>query len=495
MAHAGGQQERVLEAVPRSAGQKRLQPGRVPGDAGSTLKRVEIALAVVVVGTTLAFGGVQPITYSLMEVVLFLALLVAILKSRREDDPGLRLPVWPVLFGLLAVVQIIPLPFAVVARLSPARALDPRFAYLPHDQWSWTTLSIYPHDTWLSLIKFLAYLSAFVLAAYVFDSRRRKSTLVLVLMILGGLEAAYGLLQYLADWQKIFTYTKIDYRSDATGTYINHNHFAGLIELTLPLVIASVFYFFQLWSENRGRRAGLNGGSSAGIQSLFYLFLAAIMTVGLLCSHSRGGILSAAASILFVAVLGLIVVLSKQKSGGGVWALGVTVFLTCVVGYGLWVGLDPVLSRFELIHDPGYLEVEGRLGVWKSDLGLVRDYPVVGTGLGTFGLGFRRYQTTGLNYFFDHAHNDYLEFASDMGLPGAVLLFAPMFYLLGRMVVSCLNDPRRYRRAITLGCIGSTLALLVHSVLDFNLQIPANALVLAVILGIGYKAVCLEPRT
>src|SRR5205823_2604382 len=83
----------------------------------------------------------------------------------------------------------------------------------------------------------------------------------------GGFEAAYGLVQYLTGWQKIFTYTKIDYRSDATGTYINHNHYAGFIELALPLVVASVFYFFQLWSEARGKRAvpGIRG--SAGIQS------------------------------------------------------------------------------------------------------------------------------------------------------------------------------------------------------------------------------------
>src|SRR5439155_24800026 len=187
--------------------------------------------------------------------------------------------------------------------------------------------------------------------------------------------------------------TKLDYRSDATGTYINHNHYAGFIELALPLVVASVFYFFQLWSEARGKRAvpGIRG--SAGIQSLSYLFLALLMVVAVLCSHSRGGILGSGISIIFVAVLALIVVLSKQRAGGGVWALGVILFLTCVVGYGLWIGLDPVLSRFEIIHDPGYLEAEGRLGVWKSAVRLVRDYPLTGTGLGTFGLGFRRYQT------------------------------------------------------------------------------------------------------
>jgi O-antigen ligase len=92
----------------------------------------------------------------------------------------------------------------------------------------------------------------------------------------------------------------------------------------------------------------------------------------------------------------------------------------------------------------------------------------------------------------NHAHNDYLEFASDTGLLGVALLFLPILYLLAKMIISFLDDPRRYRRSITLGCIGSSLALLIHSMTDFNLQVPANALIFAVVLGIGYKATCVE---
>jgi O-antigen ligase len=168
--------------------------------------------------------------------------------------------------------------------------------------------------------------------------------------------------------------------------------------------------------------------------------------------------------------------------------------LLVLIGYGLWVGLDPVLARFEETREPGYLQMEGRIGLWKDTLRLVRDHPLVGTGLGTYGTAFRRYQTTLVGRHADHTHNDYLEFTSETGLAGAALLFLPILYLLIRMIVSFLNDPRRYRRAVTLGCIGSTLALLTHSVTDFNLQIPANALIFAVVLGVGYKAACVEPR-
>ena len=93
-----------------------------------------------------------------------------------------------------------------------------------------------------------------------------------------------------------------------------------------------------------------------------------------------------------------------------------------------------------------------------------------------------------------HAHNDYLEVAAETGWAGAALLFVPIAVLFVRMVVSFLDDPRQYRRAVTLGCIGSILAMLVHSLIDFNLHIPANALIFACVLGIGYKASCLERR-
>ncbi len=455
-------------------------------------KTLEIILALVIIGVTLDFGGVQPLTYSLVEVVLFLALVLLLFKRTRQNKMVLPLPLWPVLFGLLIALQTIPIPPALVVRLSPARILDSDLgSSVVQGYRAWKPLSIYPHGTVLALVKILAYLCAFLLAAYLFDSRKRKSTLLLALISLGGFEAAYGIVQYLTGWQKIFMFTKQSYTQEATGTYINHNHFAGFLELTLSFAVASVFYFFQIWSESRHAGPGRHvpkTSSSAGFQSIFYLFLLVIMVVGVVFSRSRGGILATVFTVVFVAML------AQLKSRRKVWTLGVFFFLICVVGYGIWIGLDPVLARFEQIQAPGYLQMEGRISTWRDALRLVRDYPLMGTGLGTFGLSFRRYQTAMVNFYFEHAHNDYLEFASDTGLVGVALLFLPIMYLLARMIISFLDDPRRYRRAVTLGCIGSTLALLLHSITDFNLQIPANALIFAVVLGIGYKVACIERR-
>jgi len=448
-------------------------------------KALEIVLALLIVGVTLAFGGVQPIAYSLMEVVLFLAVLALLLKQTGRGEVRLHLPVWPVLFVFLVILQLVPLPVGLVGALSPARLADVKAGALLAGPPAWTTLSVYPHDTLLNLMRWLAYIAGFVLAAQVFDARQGRSLLLRALILLGCFEAGYGIVQYTTGWQKIFTFTKKYDLEEATGTFINRNHFAGLLELTLPLVLAAAFYSFQIWSR---RRRMSHGGrlpeeeSSAGFQALFYLFLLVLMVVAVIFSRSRMGILVTVFSIVFLAVL------AQLKIRRKVWMLGVFVFLACVLAYGVWIGLNPVLARFEAMRDPAFLQIEGRVAIWRDGVRMIRDYPLTGTGLGTFAVAFRRYQTGRVERLVDHTHNDFLEVASDTGLPGALLLFLPIFYLLGKMVVSFLSDARGYRRAVLLGCIGSTLGLLIHSLTDFNLQIPSNALIFSVILGTGYKA-------
>ncbi len=455
-------------------------------------KQIEIALAVIIVGATLAFGGVQPLTYSLLEIAVFAILATVLVKQTRRGRIQLAAPVWTLIFAGLVVCQMIPLPTSWIKSLNPQRLLPSNIRGLEPGLHSLTTLSIYPHATALDLAKLLAYISAFILAAYVFDSRQRKSLLVRVLIFLGLFEAAYGIVQYLTGWQKIFSYQKIYYTNSGTGTFINHNHFAGFLELTFPFMLASVFYYFQIWQEGRRRgpaRRDSAAMTSAGVQVLLLGFLFIVTIIAVIFSRSRGGILATFLTIVFI---GLLAQLKTKKKA---WMLGLAVFVLIAVGYGLWIGLNPVVSRFMAFKGGvNYLEAEGRLSFWQSSLGLIRQHPVFGIGLGAFQWAFSHFQTTFLTYTVDHAHNDYVEIIAETGILGAALLFIPILGLLARMIHSFLTDSRRYRPSVTLGCIGATLALLIHSVTDFNLHVPANALVFAVVLGIGYKAACLERR-
>lgn len=141
-----------------------------------------------------------------------------------------------------------------------------------------------------------------------------------------------------------------------------------------------------------------------------------------------------------------------------------------------------------------FLHMEARTSIWEDSLRLARDYPLTGTGMGTFGTAFRGYQTGVVNNYVDHPHCDYIELMSETGLVSVTMILVSILYLLVRMVISFLGDSHGYRRSVVLGCIGSSLALLIRGFTDFNLQIPANALILGIVLGIGEKAACVEPR-
>jgi O-antigen ligase len=453
-------------------------------------RNLEFILALILVGTSLAFGGVQPIGYSLAEILIFLVVVVFLWNQKRQGRISLSLPVWPLLFVLWVALQLIPLPQSFLSAVSPANRLTQAWlAPIPHAS-TWGTLSISPAATLLGFFKVLAYLGVFVIVIHLFDSGRRKSTIVTSLIALGCFEAGYGILQYLLGWNKIFGYTNPYDSWVAFGTYINRNHLAGLMDLTFPFAFAAAFYSYQLWSDARRRAASTKAGGESPLEFriVFYLFLAVIMVIGVVFSNSRGGILSVSFALIALSVLTLLKV--RRRS----WGLVIAGLVTLALAFSLWIGIGDILHRFVNMSQAEYEGTLTRSMMWSDTVQLFRHNPIVGTGLGTFEDALRPFQRHLVNLTIDHAHNDYLELAAETGLIGAFLLFVPIFYLLIRMIIFFLKDHRRYRSAILLGCIGSTLGLLIHSLFDFNLQVPANAMIFAAVLGIGYKAACLEPR-
>jgi hypothetical protein len=128
-------------------------------------KALEAILILVVIGSTLAFGGVESPAYSLMEAGVFFCLLLLLIRQTRQGRISLQLPVCPVLFVAWVILQLIPLSRGVVGILSPQRAEDVGPALVSQNLHTSLALSIYSHDTLIGLFKLLAYLCAFVLAA------------------------------------------------------------------------------------------------------------------------------------------------------------------------------------------------------------------------------------------------------------------------------------------------------------------------------------------
>jgi O-antigen ligase len=283
------------------------------------------------------------------------------------------------------------------------------------------------------------------------------------LVLVGVLEAFLGLLQYFLVPGWIFNFQNPFYRS--SGTLINHNHFAGLLEMLIPVALACAY----IATERFGDFA----------RSYMSVLAASFMGLAVLFAISRMGILSAVTTILF---LGFIVrVRHSQKRLPTGLALGV---IGLVLAGALWIGIDSVVLRYSELAGSEALLREGRVLVFADTIRMIKANPL-GIGIGRYQDVFRQYQTYRPELLFDHAHNDYLETIAEWGLPIAITFWVSLFFLLYRSVRAFFTVSLIEQRGALLACIGAILSILVHSLTDFNLQIPSNAMLFFTFVGIG----------
>ncbi len=152
----------------------------------------------------------------------------------------------------------------------------------------------------------------------------------------------------------------------------------------------------------------------------------------------------------------------------------------------MWLGLDPVLNR---ISD---LSPRARYDVYLDTINMTKDFPVYGTGMGTFQYVYPGYKTLQSQLYYDHAHNDYLELVSDNGLVGFVIVLSAFIMFFWKTWERWWERRHYYAKGVALGGVCSVIAIIAHSFTDFNLHIPANALFLSIILGLTHNTVNLK---
>jgi O-antigen ligase len=438
---------------------------------------VETGLYLAIWTAVLAFGGASPPFFFPTQFIILGLGVVVLSASLRTPDDYNHFPIL-IPFSLIALVllQIVPIPVLPGLRsAAPRSALGWRHS---------NTLSIAPYQTVSALLLLITYVMTFYLVLWTCERREAKKRLVYALLALGAFEAFYGLIQYLTGWQQIFLYVKKYYVQDATGTYINRNHFAGFLEMALPFAIT-----MGLRRAGKLRQAIQRSATKARsllsspelLPLVGLLFVAVTIFAGLVFSRSRMGILSSLVSI------GMVLALAGSSSPSKrTRAVVAALFFLGVMGIVVWVGTDPVINRFETLGQEYSQAGQNRISIWRDTLKLVRQHPVLGTGLGTFAVAYTSVQTVFLTQLVDHAHCDYLELASELGLPGGMLLFGSIFWILASAVRRYRKSEDSFDSAIRLGCIGSIAAILLHSLADFNLYIPANAVVLTVTLALAW---------
>jgi len=384
-----------------------------------------------------------------------------------------RLPFWLlILVQFWVFLQIIRIPESVVAVLSPN-------AYTWHMDSAWLSLSLDREYGKYYLLRGCTYSAGFFLAIALVNTRQRVTVLLQMLVFSGTFQAAYGAFMVLSGLELGFFVEKYVGQNVATGTFVNRNHLAGYLVMCLAAGIGLLLSQLDTSAEPswRGRiRRWLKLMLSSKIRLRIYL---AVMVVALVLTRARMGNAAFFTSLGVAGVIALFA--SRHFSLRAICFLG-SLFVVDALILGKWFGFDKLLRRFEQTSP----DIEPRRWSNEYSIDYLADFPLTGSGGGSFYGVFPNYQRGESLGFHQHAHNDYLEFAVELGLPATGVLVA--FVSLALWSAYKLQSHRRtalYKGAgfaVTMTIIWAA----IHSATDFNLQIPANALTFVVILALAF---------
>jgi len=316
--------------------------------------------------------------------------------------------------------------------------------------------SAYGYVTKYEVLQYVSYGIVLLIAAECVREEDARQKFAMVLIVFGVLYAFFALAQELTSHGKFFWVYTPRFNGSIYGSYVNHDHYAGLMEMLVPFpLVASMGHL-------------LSGGKRALVA-----FCAVLMASTIFLSGSRGGMLSLVLEIVAFATLTLV-----QRRNPRV-ALGVGAVCVLVLFFLVFLGKVQVLGRL------GNLGPDMRLKITKDCLRMFSHRPVLGWGLGTFPTVYPGYRSFYTNLFVNEAHNDYAQLLVETGLLG----FGLMLWFLIRLYKYGLPTSRRWEfkwdGAVSLAALLGCTGLLLHSFVDFNLQIPANAAMFYVLCGLA----------
>lgn len=374
-----------------------------------------------------AFGAVEPWSIFVLESGSLVLTLLWVVRQWLDGELDIR---WNPLF----------LPMAAFAALVLLQIV--------------LRTSAYAHETVSSILLFSAYAMLCFLSTQVLARSADARKLAWILAVYGFVLAAFALLQGVAPNGKLYWLREPRLGGWIYGPYVNHNHYAGLMELLVPIPL--ILSLTRIAPDKPRIAAGI---------------AAAIMVGTIFLSGSRGGML---AILVELTVLG--VMLMRQRRGLRI-AIGLVAFAAVLVSMLTWLGGKELTTRVTSIAVESRTEISGgmRLSIDRDTLRMFRQRPVLGWGLGTFSVVYPQFRSFYTNFFVNQAHNDYLQLLAETGLAGFGIMVWFLVLAYRRALPKIGNWMTDVNGAVTLACTISFTGILVHSLVDFNLQIPANA--------------------
>lgn len=331
---------------------------------------------------------------------------------------------------------------------------------------AWATLqlvlriTVYPFLTWTGILRWGAIALIFFVSTQVFRERRDFRVLTWFLVVFGFLVALEGIIQYFTSTGSIYWLRQLS-AGQPFGPYVNRNHFAGSMELLAPIGMAFIAF--------RGVRRDM--------VPLVVLFT--LVPIGaLFLSASRGGIV---AFLIEVGILGALFIFRRSRKSKILPAIAMVLLVIAAIG---WLGATRAILRF-LPNTPGEATLPRRWTMFKGSAHVFLDHPLTGTGLGTLIVVFPRYDTDYDGKLVDHSHNDYIETLADLGIPGGLLGLGFLVVLFRKGSQALESEQSHFSFAFHVAALTACTGLLFHSLVDFNLQIPSNALIFLIQAGLA----------
>ena len=389
-----------------------------------------------------------------------------------------------VLFCGWVWLQQVPLPVEWVAVLSPVAVqiqLDAAQALaLPVPDLA--TISIDPHATRVSALLTLAYYLLFCLTLLLVTDSKKATLFAWVFVVQGAFQAVFGSLSTLSGMETMLFTPKESYFGVATGTYVNRNSFAGGLEMMLAMGMGLLIAQLSdkkaySWSEWFRQILATLMSNKVLLRTAL-----AVMVVGLVLSRSRMGNTAFFSSLMMT---GLLYVVLRKRLTRGMVILFVSLIVIDTAIISQWFGLEKVVQRLEETS----MEKETRPEVASITLQAIQnDYTLTGSGGGSFYTTLPGYHDGSWRGFYDLTHNDFLQFPLEFGVPAYMILVLMVLDSVWQAVQAI--RLRRSKLMIGMGFAGfmGILAIMIHSSVDFNLQIPANAAMFVCLMALGWIA-------
>ncbi len=390
---------------------------------------IRIGILGLIAFSVLAYGSVEVWSASIVEITAVVLLLSWVITTYRHEKSSVQWSplCWPLL-GLIAFGL-----FQVVFR--------------------WTA---YPFLTQTEILKIAAYLIVFFLMMQLFRTRSQFAVLAWFLMIFCFGISLLGILQFFTSRNQIYWLTTV-INGDLFGPFVNRNHFAGFVELIVPVGLALMVF--------RGLRSDL-------VPLVSLLTLVPISAV--ILSGSRGGIVCLAVEFVFLAVL---VRGRRTEERPNIRVIGMVAIAAAALI--AWVGAGKAIQRFSELPK-GDVTADRRFSMFRGAAGIFLDHPVKGSGLGTLVAVYPHYETLYDGLVVGHVHNDYIELLAETGIIGGLCGLAFLMLLYRESLKRSGSKQGSFSQGLHTGAIVALSGLLLHSLVDFNLHIPSNALLFVV---------------